>query len=288
MLKKFAIPFFLFLFFQESYANVNQINQNQTNHSKMIQPTGPIFLLFFLFQMLGANPLVQNYQNPQIDQLKIKGINNFTVLVKKNTCDQVLYNVRQVRCYSYTKKESLFNIYYLDSDVSKSIKKRMNFREDRRLPKKLHHIMRCYKRNKYHMDRGHLAPDASFDYNKIALKTTYLSSNVIPEYYVTNRISIAKIEGKIRNIAIKYPVIVITGSYGNIGTIGKPNEKIYCPVIPSTVYKIVYIKVRQRWKFYSIYYFYNDPANSKRIVSSRRTLDLIKLENKIKIKILTK
>ena len=125
--------------------------------------------------------------------LKINDIND-SIEIITTQCDQVLHYPYQVRCYSYKRKSPLFNMYYLDSRVTKSIKKRLNFKEDKNIPRKYQNLLKCYHRNPEKQDRGHLMPDASADFNLTVLKTTYLTSNIAPEYYKTNRYSISKAE----------------------------------------------------------------------------------------------
>jgi len=228
-----------------------------------------ILLFFSMFFIAFAEPKF----------LKINDIDNSLIVLTIN-CDQVIHDPYQVKCYSYKRKSPWFNMYYLDSRVNKSIKKRLSFKEDKRIPEEYQNFLKCYYKNPQKQDRGHLLADATADFNLTVLKTTYLTSNIVPEYYKTNRYAIAKVEKMIRSIANNHKLIVITGVLGNQGRL--KNDK-NCAVIPEIIYKIVFIKENKKWAFLKIYYFKN--GENKINVTSKKS-DLIKFEKKAKILIL--
>ncbi len=219
------------------------------------------------------------FAKPQF--LKINDIND-SIVIMTNICDQVIHDPYQVKCYSYKRRSPWFNMYYLDSRVNKSIKKRLSFKEDKRIPKQYQNSLKCYHKNPQKQDRGHLLADANADFNLSILKTTYLTSNIVPEYYKTNRYAIAKAEKLVRNIASKYKVIVITGVLGSQGRLKDNNN---CAVIPQIIYKIVFIKENKKWNFLKIYYFENGKNN---IHVTFKKIDLIKFKKATKIKILNR
>ncbi len=211
--------------------------------------------------------------------LKINNIKN-SLVIWTTDCNQVLHNPYQVKCYSYSRRSPLFNMYYLDSRVNKEYKKRLNFRDDRRIPRKYQNFISCYHKNHEKQDRGHLMPDASADFNLTILKTTYLTSNFVPEYYRTNRISIAEVEDKNRKLASNHDIIVITGV---LGSQGRLKNKTKCAVIPNYVYKIVFVKIVNGWKFFKVYLFKN---GTDTFTSTSKISGLIQIEKAARIKIL--
>jgi len=214
--------------------------------------------------------------SPKTSIIKLE---NYPIVIYAH-CDQVIKDPVQIKCYSYFNHETLFNMYFLDSNVSKSIKKRLNFREDRRIPKRYQNFLKCYHRNPQKQDRGHLMPDASADYNKIVLRTTYLTSNIVPEYYRTNRYSISKGERQVRDIALHYNTIVITGIIGSQGRLKNNNN---CAIIPNKIYKIIFIKKNNKWIFLKAFVFKNGTENIK-IFTNRLALQKIENEAHIIIK----
>ena len=152
------------------------------------------------------------------------------------SCDKVLHKKAFDICYSCKYKHPLVVAYKLQGDLVKQTLKRkgMRFRPDYELPTKC----RSYTKNYSHtgFDRGHLAPNAAFDYNKAIQKETFLLSNIAPQKPQLNRRLWAKIEKFIRVQAIRYKNIeVVTGVCGNNGYI---KNKVG---IPAYWYKIIYI-----------------------------------------------
>ena len=228
-----------------------------------------LFLLFSIMFFAFAKPEI----------LKINDINN-SIEIFTTICNQVIHDPYQVKCYSYDRKSPWFNMYFLDSRVNKSYKKRLSFKEDKRIPKQFQNNLKCYHKNPERQDRGHLMPDASADFNLTILRTTYLTSNIVPEYYRTNRYAISKAENKIRKIATKFNTIVITGVLGSQGRL-KNNKN--CAVIPNIVYKIVFIYKNKKWIFYEIFYFKN---GENKVNTTSKKINLIKFEKAARIKIL--
>jgi endonuclease G len=91
----------------------------------------------------------------------------------------------------------------------KNIKKRPSFKIDKRIKRLFRTKTSEYTNSGY--DRGHFgASDASFDYSKESLDSTYLMSNVVPQTKETNRKAILSIENRIRSLARKYKSVGVT------------------------------------------------------------------------------
>jgi len=155
---------------------------------------------------------------------------------KNLQCSQVLHKTAFDICYSCKYKHPLAVAYTLQGYLVKKriSRKGLSFRPDYQLPAKCRSYTKDYSRTGY--DRGHNAPNASFDYDRAIQKQTFLTSNIAPQKPQLNRRLWAKIEKFTRLQAIRYnKVQVITGTCGTIGTI-KHNVSI-----PAYWYKIIYI-----------------------------------------------
>ena len=153
-----------------------------------------ILLLVLLF-------LYNNALSIDINSDNIKELNS--IFSKKN-CDLILIDYF-VTCYDYDRKSpSAIYTKIEGKKVSKDgIKKRPSFYTDNRIPKGFESTTRDYTNSGY--DRGHFgASDASFDWNKDALNSTYKMSNIVPQTPKTNRYKYISLEKYEREMAEKY------------------------------------------------------------------------------------
>ncbi len=157
--------------------------------------------LFFLFLLL-SSALVS------ASPIKI------STFINSKNCDQVLDKTFYTICYSYKAKGANYVAYTLNGSMVNvgNIKKRPRFYPDKSIPIKYRTYPGDYTHNEYHADRGHLAPDADFDYSYHSLKSVYSMANIIPQYYKINRRTWSKAERYERLIATKLgQVTVING-----------------------------------------------------------------------------
>lgn len=149
-------------------------------------------------------------------------------------------------CYNYDLKSTPYLWYKLyKSKINKTnIRKRFDFIEDPLLPDKYRVKNSDYSHSEY--DKGHLAPDASFDYSEKSLKETYFLTNIIPQKPKLNREFVATIEKYERLVAIKlgYLYVVCLNKYDNKTTIG---DNVHVPII---MYKIL---INKKHKFLRIF-----------------------------------
>jgi len=134
--------------------------------------------------------------------------------INKQNCDQVLDKGFYKTCYDYKAKGARFVGYTLNGSKvnAGNIKKRPRFYPDRAIPRQFRTTSHDYTRNEFHADRGHLAPDASFDWSPQSLKSVYSMANIIPQYKWINRKTWVKAEKYERKIAVKLgSVTVING-----------------------------------------------------------------------------
>jgi len=192
------------------------------------------------------------------------------------SCDQTINkDVIQI-CYNYQVKGPLVSYYTLTAKQvnENNIKKRPRFYKEKNLAGSKRTTYADYTHGTsvrdieagrvQHYDRGHLAPDASFDYNQKALNKVYTMANIIPQVDIVNRKTWIKAEkyerlaanssdvkvwnlveyNDLSNYLVKLPIKQVDISKWNLGKkygyINKAkvlqNKKI---VVPSGFYKII-------------------------------------------------
>jgi len=163
-----------------------------------------------------------------------------TVTYTPGTCDQVINNTVYTVCYSYTKNAALYANYTLDGTlVNKlNIRRHYGFHGERKIPR-AHRVYGSYYRGtSATLDRGHLAPDAAFDYDKKILRNVYSMANIIPQYKYINRYTWSKAERRARDLAVKYgKVDVLNGVVYPTPPLPSPVRKV---AMPSAYWKMIY------------------------------------------------
>ncbi|CAA6822048.1 MAG: DNA/RNA endonuclease G [uncultured Sulfurovum sp.] len=121
--------------------------------------------------------------------------------VDENNCSQIIDNEFIVMCYDYQKKAVKSVSYTLLGDLmnEQNIEKRPSFYVEKELESKNRVSTTDYINSGY--DRGHMAPDASFDWSQESLDAVYTLANIIPQAPQVNRNSWAKLEGYVRDKA---------------------------------------------------------------------------------------
>ena len=156
----------------------------------------------------------------------------------KAHCDKILHKRAYDICYSCKWKTPIMSVYVINGKAISSgthySRKGLNFTPDYNLPNKCRSYRKDYSRTGY--DRGHLCPNAVFNYSKRLQKDTFKLSNIAPEKPNLNRKLWAKIERFARFQARKYKgVSVATGICGSLGHI-RNNVNI-----PKWWYKIIFL-----------------------------------------------
>jgi len=126
-----------------------------------------------------------------------------------------------------------------------NIKKRLRFKPDYRIKSKYRAKKKDYKKSGY--DKGHLARDASFDYNLKALKDVYRYSNAVPQKHFLNAYIWGGLERYGRFLALRmgYVYIVNIIIYGD-KTIGKDVG------VPKFMYKVMINKKNKFLKIFKV------------------------------------
>jgi len=175
--------------------------------------------------------------------------------INRQKCDQILDKGFYQICYNYSAKGAQYVAYTLQGDRvnAGNIKKRPRFYPDTAIPAQYRTRSSDYTKNEFHADRGHLAPDASFDYSNRSLKSVYSMANIIPQYKWINRKTWVKAERYERQIAMKLGAVnVINGViYGPFNKRMRKSGIAY----PEAYWKMLY----NNSGFKQCFYYGNDP-----------------------------
>lgn len=188
-------------------------------------------LVIIIFTTGCQSPSLNKEQNSTFDSYTQKFINS-------DVCDQIIDNAFMTICYDYEKKVAKAVAYTLQGDLvnETNIAKRPNFYSDVNIPTDYQAKESDYRNSGY--DRGHLAPDASFDWSEESLDATYSLANVIPQVPSVNRYAWATLEAYARDMAVEKGELFVL----NVVKYGTPFEVIgeNQLVLSEGYYKILY------------------------------------------------
>jgi len=133
-------------------------------------------------------------------------------IIHAEVYDQIIPSTKEhpyIIYYNYKYKEPVKVQYTIfDENTNKlNITKRPGFRSDKKIPKKYRSYTSDYTHSGY--DRGHMAPDALFDYNQTVLKNVYIMSNITPQLPNLNRKVWKYLEAYVRYQVIIYKKLKI-------------------------------------------------------------------------------
>ena len=184
--------------------------------------------------------------------------------INKANCDQIIDKQVFTICYDYKLKGAKYVAYTLDGAKvnAVNIKKRNSFYTEKNLPNKYRSHNKDYTHSGY--DRGHLANDASFDYDKKVVRKTYTMANIIPQAPKVNRKTWIKAEKLERNVAV------------SLGMVNVLNGVVYSSN-PPRIGKNSIAVPKGFWKM-----IYNDKENYKKCFYYKNDLDAIAKGDKLK------
>ena len=144
--------------------------------------------------------------------------------INTTSCNQIIDKEFITICFDYKLKGAKSVAYRLDGDLMDelNIKKRPSFYKEPTLEKKYQIVTTDYTNSGY--DRGHLAPDASFDWSQESLDAVYSLANIIPQAPQVNRNMWVKVEDYARDKAMELgelDVINVVQYSKNVKRIGK-------------------------------------------------------------------
>lgn len=130
-------------------------------------------------------------------------VNYKAKFINDKSCNQIIDNEFIVMCYDYKKKAVRAVSYTLFGDLvnESNIKERPSFYAEKKLKPKDRIYTTDYTKSGY--DRGHMAPDASFDWSDESLESVYTLANIIPQAPQVNRRSWAKLEAYVRDKSVE-------------------------------------------------------------------------------------
>lgn len=189
---------------------------------------------------------------------------DITKYINNNNCDQIIDKQVFTICYDYKLKGAKYVSYKLDGSLvnKTNLKKRSRFYSEKTLPNKYRSKNKDYTKSGY--DRGHLANDASFDYDKKVVRKTYTMANIIPQAPKINRYTWIKSEKLERKVAY------------NLGYANVLNGVLYS----NTPQRIGKNKIAVPYAFWKI--IYNDKENYKKCFYYKNDLNLDTRGDKLK------
>jgi len=114
--------------------------------------------------------------------------------VNHSNCDQIVDKEFLYICYDHNLKVAKAVAYTLYGDLvdEQNIPKRPSFYEEESIDIPYRAKVEDYSRSGY--DRGHMAPDAAFDWSQESLNSTYSLANIIPQIPEVNQQAWVKAE----------------------------------------------------------------------------------------------
>ena len=124
--------------------------------------------------------------------------------INESSCSQIIDNEFIIMCYDYKKKAVKSVSYTLLGDLMNetNIDERPSFYVEKELKSKDRISSTDYTNSGY--DKGHMAPDAAFDWSQESLDAVYTLANIIPQAPQVNRRSWAKLERYVRDMAEEF------------------------------------------------------------------------------------
>ncbi len=185
--------------------------------------------------------------------------------INSKKCNQIVDKEFLEICYDYRLKVARAVFYRLDGDLVNelNIKERPKFYEEELIDKQYRAKYSDYTNSGY--DRGHLAPDASFDWSKESLEATYSLANIIPQVPEVNQKTWVKVENYARDKAVELGevnVLNLVKYSSNPKVIGE--DKI---AVSIGFYKILYNKSQN---YNECFYYLNSKSDLDENISSHK------------------
>jgi len=168
------------------------IQQSEQNHTDTTtQPT------------LITQPIDTTSNTTPVEEIEEVVLNYTEKFINQERCNQILDKEFLTICYDYNLKVAKSVAYTLYGDLVNelNIQERPSFYVEREIESEYRAETTDYTNTGY--DRGHLAPDASFDWSQESLDSTYSLANIIPQVPVVNRQMWLKVENYARDKAVE-------------------------------------------------------------------------------------
>ena len=173
--------------------------------------------------------------------------------MNEENCDLLLDKEFLQICYDKSKKVAKSVAYTLYGDLVNelNIKERPFFYEEESIENRYRAKVSDYRGSGY--DRGHMAPDASFDWSQESLDATYSLANIIPQVPEVNQHRWIKVERYAREVAVELgevDVVNVVKYNTHSKYIGESNI-----AVSKGYYKILF---NEDQNFEACYYFENN------------------------------
>jgi len=164
-----------------------------------LDTSGESELKEFRIILLNSDLKESNPLNFEIEKISFKS--NF---INEGNCSQIIDNSFIIICYDYQFKAAKSVAYHLDGDLVNelNIEDRPSFYVEESLNEDYRVTSDDYTNSGY--DRGHLAPDAAFDWSQESLEAVYTLANIIPQAPTVNRHMWIDVERYARDKAIEF------------------------------------------------------------------------------------
>jgi len=159
-----------------------------------------IFKTIFLLGVLLLFTACGDAYTPQGDQSNIGLKSQF---MNSSVCDDIIDKEFFEICYDEDLKVAKSVAYTLQGDLVNelNIQDRPSFYEEPTLDNSVRASVSDYSNSGY--DRGHMAPDAAFDWSQESLDATYSLANIIPQVQEVNRDMWVDVEKYARDKAVE-------------------------------------------------------------------------------------
>ena len=158
--------------------------------------------------------------------------------IDEKRCDQIIDNEFIIMCYDTQKKAVKAVSYILMGDLVNelNIKKRPSFYVEKSVDRAHRSSNSDYRKSGY--DKGHMAPDAAFDWSQESLHAVYTLANIIPQAPKVNRHMWVKLERYVRDKAVELGSLKVV----NVVSYEEDNRSIgkHHIAVSTGYYKILY------------------------------------------------
>jgi len=156
-----------------------------------------IIILILALSFIGCGDVSQGKTNEADSAYKEKFIN-------EESCNQIIDNEFIEICYDFKLKGAKSVAYSLDGDLMNdpNIDERPSFYTEKSVDRKYRISSTDYTNSGY--DKGHLAPDAAFDWSQESLSAVYTLANIIPQAPQVNRNMWSQVESYSRKKAVEF------------------------------------------------------------------------------------
>jgi len=216
-----------------------------------------LLLLIIFFTACGGN----SNPNVQVDT----NSNYYNKFISTASCSEIIDKTFLTICYDTNLKASKAVVYTLSGDLVNelNIQKRPFFYEEPTLASTQRASYSDYTNSGY--DRGHLAPDAAFDWSQESLDSTYSLANIIPQIPNVNQQLWVDVEKYARSKAVELGQLTIMNVVkysSNPNRIGSNNI-----AVSTGYYKMLY---NTDESYEECFYYANDTSTQNSLLANHQ------------------